>query len=108
MDTPREPYVPGQPGDPALRTFNFRYSSDPLVIAAFNRDTEDPVIKSMFLASPADVTGNAKVVRDAYRLAVENARILHNPVFLSIRGIENNEPISIQEIRLIAVLFCEE
>ena len=94
MDTPREPYVPGQPGDPALRTFNFRYSSDPLVIAAFNRDTEDPVIKSMFLASPADVTGNA--------------RILHKPVFLSIRGIENNEPISIQEIRLIAVLFCEE
>ena len=108
MDTPRDPYVPGQPGDPALRTFNFRFSYDPLVLAAFRRGHEDPVVKAMFLASPADVTGNAKVVRDAHRKAIENAKILDKPIFLSIREIETNEPVSIQEIRLIAALFCEE
>ena len=113
MDIPRVPgdlpeYVPGGPDDPAERQFIFRVVTDPVFISTWKDARDTPEFQAMIADLEAECIGNAQITRDAYRRVTENARIMKQPVFLSIRDVETGQTVSIEEVRLIAAIFCED
>jgi hypothetical protein len=92
---------------PANRRFHFRWSTDPIVLATYQDLKDSPEAQALINGTPPWKTGDASAIRDSYHTVVAEARAADKPVWLSIREMETNRVISIEEIRLIAALFCE-
>ena len=95
------------PMNQAGRQFHLRYSFDPIILATFKDIRGDQTSQELINSTPPYVTGNASLVRDARRALVDESQALKLPIWISIRDAETGEPVSIQEIRLIAALFCD-
>lgn len=95
------------PQHPRERRFHLRYSTDPIFLAASKDLRASPEAQATINDSPPYATGDAALMRSLHRGLDLEAKRSGRPCWVSIRDADTQQVVSIEEIRLLAVLFCD-
>jgi hypothetical protein len=100
-------YTP-KPEAPPDRLFHLRWSSDPIILDCSTALAGSLEARELINRTPPDTTGDAAAILDAYHAVCRAAHTDRRRLWISIRDATTHRTTSLEEIRLIAALFCGE